>query len=262
MRQGRSITSSSPSSPARCSNCWVATSARPRSGGGTGSGRLRAVQPAAAGSCCARGAKRLDGAHLRRIGYRQGSAGTLYPPALAAWRKAVHRHQLRRYSGQYAGGDAVRPRKGAFTGHRQSAWQVRAGRWRYAAARRDFRDAARAAGQAVAGAAGARGGAGGGRRSIALDIRVLATTNRDLAAEVAAGASAKTCSIDCPFSPGRPPLRERPADILPLAERLLAGHARKMRQVPARLSSARYAACSNTAGRVTCVNWTMPFSVR
>lgn len=37
----------------------------------------------------------------------------------------------------------------------------------------------------------------GARKPINLDIRVLATTNRDLAAEVAAGVSARTSTIAC-----------------------------------------------------------------
>ena len=78
----------------------------------------------------------------------------------------------------------------------------------------------------------------GGRRSIATISGCLRPPTAIWPLRWQPGASAKTCSIDCPFSPAWPPLRERPADILPLAERLLAGHARKMRQVPARLSSA------------------------
>lgn len=78
----------------------------------------------------------------------------------------------------------------------------------------------------------------GGRRPIVLDIRVLATTNRDLTGEVAAGRFREDLFYRLSVFPlAWPPLRQRPADILPLAERLLASHARKMRQVPARLSA-------------------------
>lgn len=78
----------------------------------------------------------------------------------------------------------------------------------------------------------------GGRRPVVLDIRVLATTNRDLAGEVAAGRFREDLFYRLSVFPlAWPPLRQRPADILPLAERLLASHARKMRQVPARLSA-------------------------
>ncbi|EWC42038.1 sigma-54-dependent transcriptional regulator [Stutzerimonas stutzeri] len=79
----------------------------------------------------------------------------------------------------------------------------------------------------------------GGRKAITLDIRVLATTNRDLAGEVAAGRFREDLFYRLSVFPlAWPPLRQRPADILPLAERLLAEHARKMRQAPARLSAA------------------------
>ncbi len=77
----------------------------------------------------------------------------------------------------------------------------------------------------------------GGRKPIALDIRVLATTNRDLAGEVAAGRFREDLYYRLSVFPlAWSPLRQRPADILPLAERLLTSHARKMRQAPARLS--------------------------
>lgn len=69
----------------------------------------------------------------------------------------------------------------------------------------------------------------GARKPIALDIRVLATTNRDLAGEVAAGRFREDLYYRLSVFPlAWRALRERPADILPLAERLLAKHARKM----------------------------------
>ena len=79
----------------------------------------------------------------------------------------------------------------------------------------------------------------GGRKPIALDIRVLATTNRDLAGEVAAGRFREDLFYRLSVFPlAWQPLRERGADILPLAERLLARHARKMKHVQVRLSDA------------------------
>lgn len=78
----------------------------------------------------------------------------------------------------------------------------------------------------------------GARRPISLDIRVLATTNRDLLGEVAAGRFREDLYYRLSVFPlAWRPLRERPADILPLAERLLAKYVRKMNLAPVSLSA-------------------------
>jgi two-component system response regulator FlrC len=77
----------------------------------------------------------------------------------------------------------------------------------------------------------------GARKPIALDIRVLATTNRDLAGEVAAGRFREDLFYRLSVFPlAWQSLRQRPADILPLAQRLLAKHVNKMKHAPVRLS--------------------------
>jgi two-component system response regulator FlrC len=65
----------------------------------------------------------------------------------------------------------------------------------------------------------------GAKQALALDLRVLATSNRDLKAEVAAGRFREDLYYRLAVFPLHiAPLRERPADILPLARRLLARH--------------------------------------
>lgn len=79
----------------------------------------------------------------------------------------------------------------------------------------------------------------GARKPLSLNIRVIATTNRDLHAEVAAGRFREDLYYRLAVFPlAWRPLRERPADILPLAEKLLAHHAAKMNMGPVRLSEA------------------------
>ncbi len=63
----------------------------------------------------------------------------------------------------------------------------------------------------------------GGRSSIALDVRVLATSNRDLKEAVLAGRFREDLYYRLNVFPIElPPLRERPRDILPLARAILA----------------------------------------
>lgn len=70
----------------------------------------------------------------------------------------------------------------------------------------------------------------GGRKTIALDVRVLATTNRDLRDYVRAGKFREDLYYRLSVFPMQwKPLRERPLDIVPLAEHLLHSHARKMK---------------------------------
>ncbi|MFW5824982.1 MAG: sigma-54-dependent transcriptional regulator [Marinobacter sp.] len=70
----------------------------------------------------------------------------------------------------------------------------------------------------------------GGRRTINLDVRVLATTNRDLAEYVREGRFREDLYYRLSVLPMHwHPLRDRPRDILPLAEHLLRQHSRKMK---------------------------------
>jgi len=68
----------------------------------------------------------------------------------------------------------------------------------------------------------------GGRKSIKLDVRVIATSNRDMRAQVAQGKFREDLYFRLSVLPlNWKPLRERQQDILPLAEKLLCRHAAK-----------------------------------
>src|SRR3984957_11393254 len=74
----------------------------------------------------------------------------------------------------------------------------------------------------------------GARASIALDVRVIATTNRRLREEVASGRFREDLYYRLNVFPLTPlPLRARREDVLPLAMRSLALHSRPGARIPA-----------------------------
>ena len=85
----------------------------------------------------------------------------------------------------------------------------------------------------------------GSHETIKLDVRVVATSNRDLASEVRAGRFREDLYYRLNVFPlAIPPLRERPADILPLARFLLARAAKRGGQAVPALGTAAAAALS------------------
>ncbi len=94
----------------------------------------------------------------------------------------------------------------------------------------------------------------GGNKPIPVDVRIIAASNQDLAALAAAGQFRADLlhRLDL-LRLHLPPLRERPDDILPLAERLLDALCRRHRLPPRPISE---------AGRRRLRDWPWPGNVR
>jgi two-component system response regulator FlrC len=94
----------------------------------------------------------------------------------------------------------------------------------------------------------------GSHETIKLDVRVMATSNRDLASEVRAGRFREDLYYRLNVFPlAVPPLRERPADIVPLARFLLARAAG---------NTASTVPVLNAAAAAALVAWRWPGNVR
>lgn len=83
----------------------------------------------------------------------------------------------------------------------------------------------------------------GGRKTIPLDVRILATTNRNLAEAVREGKFREDLYYRLSVFPIQwLPLRERPSDIVPIAKKLLNNHLLKMGRQPASFDESAVAA--------------------
>lgn len=94
----------------------------------------------------------------------------------------------------------------------------------------------------------------GGRKTIALDVRVLATSNRDLRQAVSEGRFREDLFYRLNVFPLHwPALAERPGDIVPLAEYLLQRYAKELGRGPLQLSD---------AAKARLLGWPWPGNVR
>ena len=86
----------------------------------------------------------------------------------------------------------------------------------------------------------------GGTRTLAVDVRIISSTNRDLSADVATGAFREDLYYRLNVvNIHVPPLRDRRDDILPLARQLLSRHERELHQHDLRLTHDAEAALLN-----------------
>jgi two-component system response regulator HupR/HoxA len=94
----------------------------------------------------------------------------------------------------------------------------------------------------------------GAARAVPVDVRVIAATHRDLEADLRAGRFREDLYYRiAPFTLAMPPLRERPGDVVPIAEALLADVCREL-GVPA--------ACFDDDTKAVLVGYPWPGNIR
>ena len=103
----------------------------------------------------------------------------------------------------------------------------------------------------------------GGTRPVAVDIRILATSNRNLGEAVRDGSFREDLLYRLNVVNLKiPPLRERPRDIIELAEHFATLYARANGMAPRPLSVEARGQLSPTAGPATCASWRTPSTAR
>jgi DNA-binding NtrC family response regulator len=103
----------------------------------------------------------------------------------------------------------------------------------------------------------------GGTQPIRVDVRIIATTNRDLAAEAAAGTFRQDLYYRLSVIPVQiPPLRDRPEDIPVLAYRFAMRTAGEIGKKFEGITPEAIRCCSRCRGPATCASCSTPSSAR